>query len=780
MPNQQLFGGPPSGFPAKRLIQLSLLSGLCVAQAAMAQPPVAGPFSPQATASPETPDPVAEDTYLRELRRYAAGSNDQLALAIREAIRLALIDDGNRFFQALGGRELTDADRTRLAQRISADLLLRVLSDPRYSEVAAQQAQALLSAAKRELENPRRLSEAIAAIGTADADAQLAAYRQLLASGEASIGPLSVAAARETDVNRRDSLLSALRRFGRGGPAALAQLALYGAPSVASGALIALDRLDRTAALPYVLAALHSDADDQRRDTAAALLSGRYRSLPTRYEVELFLLDHLMNVRRGAARAIRNEVVDQPEIETVWTLAEDGLSLIATRTAAGTAAEHAAADAARLLWSLGDIGAESRGAALLADLAYRYRLDSLEFRAPSEESLQSSLQTSLDSQTLRNLLVTSLESADYSAAIAVLNRIDHDTPQSAHTWLAGDGVSPTPLVAAASHPLPRVRYDAALAISRLQFDGPFRGSSAVLSRWIEMAGLTREPLVLAIETRVEAAGQIERALASLGYRVEVVSSVGDAIEAVDRGGDIRMLVATTVLPDRNAIELLDGVRRRPLGNRLPIFLHGPSDRAVVAAVEQARWETPTTHAEQLPVTISGWATILADAERALPLPALTSIERLDFRREGVEVLGRVASDERMQLVFDIGRISGAKLEQTVARAPDVAERGNVAFGESLLAVLSVADSRESQSTLVDLLTQQTVTAERQEAIADALIASIRRAGLRLSNDDLTRLRERDILGGDDRFQAVDRVLKVIAERSPTPHTPARLTIEPDE
>ncbi len=95
-----------------------------------------------------------------------------------------------------------------------------------------------------------------------------------------------------------------------------------------------------------------------------------------------------------------------------------------------------------------------------------------------------------------------------------------------------------------------------------------------------MSRLSRDPIVLLVETRNELEAQIERVLTSMGYRIEVAETAEQAVRLVDQGGDVRYVISTTVLPDRSSLELVDRIRRRPLGKDLPILLHGPEDRGV--------------------------------------------------------------------------------------------------------------------------------------------------------------------------------------------------------
>jgi hypothetical protein len=281
-----------------------------------------------------------------------------------------------------------------------------------------------------------------------------------------------------------------------------------------------------------------------------------------------------------------------------------------------------------------------------------------------------------------------------------------------------------------------------------------------------MVGLSREPIVVLVETRLEVESQIERLLTSMGYRMEVVSTVEDAIKAVDRGGDIRFLVSTTVLPDRSSLELLDCVRRRPLGADIPVILHGPVDHGVDAAVTDIRWPAIVTHVE-LPNTAAGWSLILEPIEASRLLPNLSDVERLDFRNAGADSLGMIASDPDKFGFYEFGKLAGAPLSGAGSSSVST----TVAFGQPVLAVLSVSASRDSQAALAELAMRDTIPSDQRKAAAEALVQSIRGDGILLWGEDLSRIAETRQLMDNELRKSIDLVLAEIGKRTDVQNIP---------
>jgi len=702
------------------------------------------------------------DYFLLELRRRARGNTVQRAESIRDALRLRLDAEAGPFLEALAALELTDAQRAQMTDIISGERLLRVTVDEGFSQPARDQANTLLAAKRRHTEDIQRITDAIAAVGSGDSRRELPAFRTLLAAGTTAIGPLAVAAAGEPDFDRRDALLRVLARLGEESLAALSQLTLYGEDAMRAGALASLDRLRGSAALPYLTVAAHAPAASAaERQVATDALVERYGKVPAHHEAQAYLLAQLAELRITAGQQGLSDAT-----ALSWIFSGEEQSLVPTLTTAGLAAQKRVADLSRLLQRLGGLSAEALRHGVTADLAYRYQLDPLTVIEQADELRRLWGEQALGARSLSAIIDAALSEDDLAAAVAAMTLIGDVSSGDPADLMTTHSAQLSPLVQAVRHSVPQVRYEAAAAIARLQYPASYAGSSTVLQTWIEMTKLSREPVALIVETRSGLAAQVEQLITARGYRVEVVSSVRELVESLNEGGDIRMVISTTLLPDRPVLELVDAIRRHPFGLRIPIFIHGPEDDSTIAATEQQRWETPVVHVE-LPASVAGWGMVLEPLTnlplgRLQGLEPLTAVQRFDFRRQAMNAVGHLASDPDVYHFYDFRLVAAASLD---VGPIETGEASNVAFGDPRLAVLSVAASEQSQAALVDLLLQTDAPPERYQAISEALRQSLARNGILVSAAVLTRLDAAALRAAEGpQRQAIMDVIATIAVR----------------
>jgi len=712
--------------------------------------------APAVRAVEDKPVDPASDPYLRELVRRSRGTNEMLATSITDALRLKLDDLASQFLVSLAARNPNDAELAVVTRQISSGRLLRVIQEDAFTPEAKTQAEKMLRTLQAVDESPPRLEAAISRLAEGGSvDDQLAALRTLVAGGNASIAALSVAASKDGPAQTRDELLRVLLRFGDAGNAALAQLAIYGNESVRAGALASLIRMRADAALPIAVATVHdAAATAAEKRVAADWLLRLYPELPTRADAESFLAMRLADQRHQVST-----ITESDSVVDLWTIREDAASVMATRVAVTDAAWRGTADTARLLSRVGGLSPESIQAGMAAELAYQYRIDDLFADSMRQTLAEVWGEDAVSAEGFVRLIGDTIQRGDLTATVAALELIDARMADNAGVLMTTHSDIPTSLVDAASHPQPRVRFQAAEAISRLGFAERYAGSSTVMQRWLEMTSLAPDPLVILVENRLELVAQIEQRLSAMGYRVEVVHSVEEAIQTIDLGGDVRFVVSTTILPDRSSLEMVDLIRRRPLGHDIPIILHGPIDRGVDVAINSERWFAPVVYVE-LPNTVAGWSLVLGPLRQTRLLEPLSAIERLEYRAAGVEALGKIASDGDKFAFYDFDRMVGVEATTTFPSK----ETSSVAFGQPILAVLSVAGSRDAQSKLVESAIRESSTTTQRDQAVEALTRSFKRDGVLLAGEDLRRLIDATRSGAGKSTKSVERIVELVRER----------------
>lgn len=690
---------------------------------------------PSPTALPEPPPPPT-DVFLLELRRRSRGTDTQLAESIRDALRLKLDVEASRFLESIEQRQWDDVKRREVVQIISADSLLRAMVDETITAKAKTQAAELLAAKKRVDESPERIAGAIPAIGTSDPERELPATRILLSAGIAAIGPLALAAAEEPAPGRRDALLLLLARLGEDSLGALSLLAIYGPAEIRSGALASLDRMRSEEAVGHLGVAVHAaDATEAEREFASERLQQQFGHIPSHADTQAYLLDRLSSLRRAAGQLAHSEASG-----IAWTIDPQSNAPVPTPTTAALAAQRQVFDQSRLLYRLGNLSPEATQVAVTADLAYRFQVEPLAVAEQIDELRQVWGDDAFTAQSISTIIAGAIADDDLAAAVAAMTLVGPTITGNRGDLLTTGSADMAPLVKAVTHSVPQVRYEAALAILRLEYQSPFPGASTVTDRLNEMASLSRDPVALIVDTRVERESLIERVIASLGYRVEVASSVAEAIRQVDRGGDLRLVISTSILPDRSVLELVDGVRRHPFGERIPIFIHGPYDSSIQIAVDDLRWNAPVAHIE-LPNSAAGWGVIL---EPALTLPIgrlqgfdpLSAAQRYDFRRRAIVAIGKLTGSPEIYDFYGLDRLLTAAIGGGDAAGPEVAK---VAFGDPRLALLSASANGQSQAALVEMMLRRSAKDADYQAAAAALRVSIERHGVVMSGEVVRRL-----------------------------------------
>ncbi|TVQ00694.1 MAG: hypothetical protein EA381_06955 [Planctomycetaceae bacterium] len=756
------------------IVRLGLIGFVCVTvtdlpavwgQATRPQPRLGVDIRAAASAAERIPvdvDISEPDIFQVELRRRSRGDHRQLAGAIRDALRLKFDEDANRFLESIGEGDRTDEQLAEMHDVISAASLLRVAVDDTFGDAAKAGAERIRDGKRRYAESPQRIAAAVEGLVSGSPEREAAAVRVLLAAGSSSVGPLADAAARQTDPRRRDRVLAVLNRHGNDGLAALSQIALYGDDALRQGAIRALDRLSRGAAEPHWVAALHdARSDASLRQAAEQTLSDRFGEAPSPAEAEQYFVDRLARERVNLAH-----VADPDGPALLWSIDPDSRLPTSVATTRHLTAHRGLVDMTRLMHRLGELSIEARREGLAIDLAYRYRLDPFEFPEAWDELGALWGDQVIDVESISRILRTAIARDDLASAVAAMQRIGPDLAGETNRLLHVRAGDRSPLVDAVMHSVPQVRYEAAAAIGRLAYGKPFAGSSNVIRRWVEMASLNRDPLVLVVDTSAANRASIEQGVAQFGYQVEIVSSVAEAIRRLDEGGDLRLVISTSALPDRTVVELVDLIHRHPFGQRVPILIHGPESASSLSATRHPRGETPVL-AIDLPVSAAGWNDVLLGVIDQ-PIGALRGLEplsgpqRFDFRLQAIEAARLLAAQSGAGELHGLDGLETTVLPPLDGNDPEVL---NEAFRDPQLALLSASSTDQAQASLVRRLLGTGQSELRYQRITEALIRSFDRSGVQLESAVIRELgsMRRSLPDGAQRA-AITRIIETIAER----------------
>lgn len=580
---------------------------------------------------PEPPGPLEFQLY-----QQASRSNLGFAGAVASLARIGRWQDVDQYLSSLEGRGLSSAEQAEMARRMGPTILMRMALHPELSEASRSAATALLQAAKTEAESPERLRRAITQLASESTDDQLAATRVLLSGGDAAVAELVAALVSDRPPAPPPALAGILQRLGDDGALALERLALYGDAKIRQRALESLVRVDPPSATADLITTLHAaDATDEEVASAKRLLQQLGKPVPDRRRVAVALTNELQRLQTLADRTPNDD-----QVATAWSVDDQGRGVDWQVTPAVMLRYRAATDMASRLRRIDGFSAAPANMALRADLAYRVMVDPDWGDPEQKQSFRALYPRLTRADALSAAIDDALQQHDWPALVGLIRLIDETAPLlERFAYLRGGGADPAPLVAAADAANPRVRYEAALKVSQLSDSRPFAGSSRVRKTLAEMRSLGDTPTAILLETRSDVIVRQEAILQQLGFDVEVVDSVAQLQRRVSAGGDIRLIVAKTELPDLSAIEMIDLVRRTDRGREIPIVLYGPQ---IVGAAEP-RWPAPIVEMEREALTPFAFRELLDRIASERRLPPLSPVDRALYAQAAEQQLATMAA-----------------------------------------------------------------------------------------------------------------------------------------
>ncbi|MFK8110610.1 MAG: hypothetical protein AB8B91_00320 [Rubripirellula sp.] len=571
--------------------------------------------------------PVDDNPLVAQLLEHSRRGNEQLAMAISSLARIDRWKQVDQLLSGLAKKKLPAATLAMMKDQIESAVFLRMRRNDQLGDEAKAALTQMAQASSAAMESPDLLRRAIAELDTESVDKKLASGRAILRGGNAAVAELVASAVLEKPPASRDDILRLMLKLGDGGVHAMRQLALYGTADVRDHALSALGRIDREQYISDLVTGLYAaDATESERAVAAGQLRRIEGALPSRETGLAYLYADFLKIRERANLAANDRYVT-----TMWSINADRTGVGYQSSRSFWLAYREVVDAAARLRRLGGLPSHIARDALAADVAYRVLLD-LDW---GDEDQVDAVRKAhgVNASMISDCLDDSLQRDDSLATIGLVRLIKSDASVIERSSMLNHGATPAPLVHAAMSPIPQVRYESALAATRLAAGSAYAGSSYVMKTLSEMTSLHDQPTALLVETRRGHIILLERVLGDLGYHVVVVGSVNELQRCVSKGGDIRLILSKTELWDLPAIELIDLVRRTDRGRDIPIALFG----AETAGIGRGRWQTPVVMMD-LPASTSAFTELLEEVQRKSRLESLSSVDRQSYRQQASELL----------------------------------------------------------------------------------------------------------------------------------------------
>ncbi|NND99609.1 MAG: hypothetical protein HKN47_20015 [Pirellulaceae bacterium] len=578
---------------------------------------------PDSAVDSTTDTDVPTDPLVIQLNEAARTGDGPLADAIAAFARIKLWSEADRWLTQAVAPMNDQAKLAMIADRIGPENLFRLASQEEISAEAKAAVAKLGKAARADAESKDKIVAAIDALDDPSVDRRLASARTLLGGGDVAVGALVEAAVSENPTAPREEILRALLKLSGSGEQALRQFAIYAQGAVRLNALKSVTKIDRSAAMSDLLTAIHAlDTTEAEANYARVNVQPLTSDIPTASESREYLYSELQRLRRLAS-----ETENDFATVTIWTVNEDRKTISSQRARSIMLAYRDAVDAGARLRRIGSLRPQMADAILAADLSYRVMIDPDWGTSEQIAAMKSAYGDMVDAEGLSHAIAIASEKDDRPALVGLLRMIGSDLSSTqADFLLRADSPSLTPVVKATLNSDPRVRYEAAAAIARMDAPFSYAGKSLVMQRFGEMTRLEDEPLAVLVETRDEVVLRQESILSRMGYRTEVVGSVRELERVIARGGDLRLILSKTQLWDVPPVELIDRVRRMPLGKNVPILFYG--DQA--AGIDTDRWDAISEMMKR-PKTPAAYADLLMSMDLVNRLPELTAVDRQMFR-----------------------------------------------------------------------------------------------------------------------------------------------------
>lgn len=577
----------------------------------------------------------------RQLMMQASQSPVALANSVAALSRTGRWSEIDSLLRSVDTTKISADTQAEMAKRIGPAAYLKISRQAEVSAGAKATLSVLAKAQNERLRSPARIAAAIRQLAADDPDKKASAARALFAGGDASIGALADQLVSQEPIATVQDMLPVYVRFGAQAIRPLQNYALYGNAIAREKAIRHLQRFSPSAAHLSALASIYAvDASPQEKTIAAEIIQNNHGSLPTVKQVAAALETDLTRKRDLALLLDRDR-----QTQTLWMLDPDASGnpskLRSIRTTRLIAAYRDRADAAARIKRIGIASPKTFQAMLAADLAYQILVDREWGTTDQVDALRQSSMVAWDEDLLSSSVQRSFELGDQAAVLGLLRLIAADEQLNASELLRHDAAIESPLVELASNnPNARIRFEAALAVTRLSNQAPgdggpiaYAGSSRVKKTLAEMIKMKDFPRAVLVETRGEVIVVLEDILAELGYSVTIVSSVQELLSEVDAGGDLQMILAKTQLWDMPAIELVDRVRRSPHGRQIPIVLYGEDE----VRLAEKRWDAATVLMPQ-PASPAALTEILQTTDRRGRIEPLTPLERREYRSVARQVL----------------------------------------------------------------------------------------------------------------------------------------------
>jgi len=703
----------------------SASTGPIRAQDDEAAPEKAAPSKPGAKPQGKKPPaiPVLEDRTVEAVLDTKPTTPSECARAAKILADLDRPDLARSFLQRVLKAKLDESQMAAMVEEFGSAMFLEMAGRKELQPEARQLSEALLAAANRKLQDPKRLAELIRQLQDPADHMRVRALAGLRDARSAAVGPLLAVLADPARSADHPYARSALAHLGSNAEGPLLAVLEDGRPELKAQAVEVLVQLNVRRAAHLLLAPCVSEKTDPKfRAAAAAGLLRLIGQLPSRAEAVALLAEQARLYLDGRQPLPR--VVDGRIEHWQWDDAKQQYS--SRMVPVDDASRMLAARLARDAYSLAPDDRQVRllhATAMLEDAAFRNGRDKpLDFK----ENPAAREAAAFEAYFLEAVLESASAGAHPAAATAAA-RILGEIGQPETLLYRGPG--PAPLARALEHPDSRLRLAAAEAVVRLKPDKPFSGSSNLLQALAFAAGTSGSRRAIVAGRGAETSRTLASSLAGMGLQAETAATGRDACRLARSSPDIELALIDPAIQQPVAAELLQQLRLDWRTAMLPVALIAPANW--LAQAERIAREHPRTIAFPRPHDDRAFRWQMQQLASLAPYESVPHAERRQQAAKALDLLAELSRSAPRGL-YDLRQVQAEVL--TALAVPPLTARA--AF------VLGKMGTRDSQRALVDLASRQTQPAVTRKAAAAAFHRSTIEHGILLTTAEIRRQYDR--------------------------------------
>jgi len=539
-----------------------------------------------AAAGPE-PSSGANAAAVAAIRQSAPKSAGQLMRAVDLLLRLDRADVAQEYWQQLTAMQLSDEQKSQLAERFGTAALLRLSRSSGLTPEPAAFVAGITTAVRTLQRDPQRLADAAELLGSGDRRQQYEGALRLARAGAYAVpAVVRKLATTPRDEENRATRAAALETLQKIGPDAIDALVAYQKSVDAAERTAALQGLGATrqhAALPHLVRPLLAPrADGAEHDAAVNAWQQILGKIPDQHEAIALL-------EKTAARAyddappsspVAGELLEREPV-TRWSWSAAARQPVAR---AMQPSESATLDASRLYHDLlavrpGHPDDRERYLASRLELEVVLRGFDAPLRRDPGSAYAEAARQPID--LLGRILTRSMQDGHEGAAIGVCEVLGATEQGAAQGGPEQEstGRGPAlqsgpnhfgPLAMALTHPNPRIRFAATQALARLNPVPSFAGRGHYEDSVRHFASSIGKPVAVVAHPRLRVAQYFAGLLREFGYEAVAVTSARDLVKQATRSPDVELILLSDALNDETTWTTLELLQSGPKTARVPV------------------------------------------------------------------------------------------------------------------------------------------------------------------------------------------------------------------